>query len=137
MRPSRAEARLAAIRNGRQRQSRAVFAGSSTRNPLPSHRPNSQGCAGLAGWGAAIAFRIEAGAVWTAPRPERRALLASNLRGCRPWRSTSSETLLLGVAHEPRVLRPEGQRHLADRPVAVLGDDQIGLAGVLGGARVV
>src|ERR1700683_180840 len=39
---------------------------------------------------------------------------------------------LAGVVHELRVLLLEGQRDFADRPVAVLGDDQIGLSGTLG-----
>ncbi len=39
---------------------------------------------------------------------------------------------LAGVVHELRVLLLEGQRDFADRAVAVLGDDQVRLAGALG-----
>src|SRR5271155_2415572 len=39
---------------------------------------------------------------------------------------------LAGVIQELRVLLLERQRDFADRPVAMLGDDQIGLAGALG-----
>src|ERR1017187_1852936 len=39
---------------------------------------------------------------------------------------------LPGVVQELRVLLLEGERDFADRPVAVLGDDQVGHAGALG-----
>ena len=58
------------------------------------------------------------------PTRRRRSYGHAFMRSCREP--------LPGVVHELRVLLLEGQHDVADRPVAVLGDDDVGLARALG-----
>src|SRR5882757_10770005 len=79
----------------------------------------------------------------------RRPCCLARLRGTRFRRTVPADTVrrrcargsaplhswrvaLAGVVHELRILLLEGERDFAHRPVAVLGDDQVGLAGSLG-----
>src|SRR5947209_18115285 len=54
------------------------------------------------------------------------------LTGRPPATASSLPEPVAGVVHEPRVLPLEREHDVADRPVAVLGHDDVGLALALG-----
>src|SRR5271166_1942126 len=109
MRPARLRVRAPAMRAGRQSQSIAVLVASSTMKPLPSQRSSGH----------------------PRPSPAPAGLVTCRTGSPRgePWRSL--RVALARVVHELRILLLEGQGDFADRSVAVLGDQQVGLARAL------
>src|SRR5581483_11645530 len=71
--------------------------------------------------------------LYARPPASRRAGPGSRAtpRGSARTGVRSLRVALAGVVHELRVLLLKGERDVADRAVAVLGDQQVGLAGPL------
>jgi len=121
-------ARAWAIRAARQRQSRAVQrrliedeAAAVAKVELAAQDQLGVGL-------EAHRFRLDA----------RSGASLANQRVCaRSTQSGLCRRSIPRIAHEPRILGQEGQRHRAERAVAVLGDDQVSFAGTLRVSRVV